>query len=138
MQGNDVASLEQLVLALGGMHPGSLYGVGGAECVVCRHLHAESLGDACHVASHVAEGEDAQFLALQLRTSLAVVEVAHGEHQQSEHQFGNGVGVLSGCVLSHHVVSRGCGEVDVVVAGACTHHDLQVLGCVEHLGVHLV
>ena len=32
----------------------------------------------------------------------------------------------------------GCGEVDIVVSGTCAHYNLQLLGGVEHLGIHLV
>ena len=32
----------------------------------------------------------------------------------------------------------GGGEVDVVVTGTSTNHDLQLLGGVEHLGVNLI
>ena len=120
------------------MHASLFNGLCRAVGVVCAHLHAESLGNACHVAAHVSEGQNAQALAHQLASALAVVEVAHGIYQHAHHQFGHGVAVLSGSVHSHHVVGCGSLQVQVVESGTRTHHNLQVLGSVQHLGIHLV
>ena len=35
-------------------------------------------------------------------------------------------------------MSGGCSEVDVVVTGTGTHHNLQLLCSVQHFGIHLV
>ena len=91
MQGNDVALLEECVLRVNRVHPGLLYRVLGAERVVGVNVHAEALGYARHVAPHVAEGQYAELLAHQLGAGLAVIEIAHGVHQQAEHELGHGV-----------------------------------------------
>ena len=35
-------------------------------------------------------------------------------------------------------MGSGGGQVDVVIAGSGAHHNLQLLGGVEHFGIHLV
>ena len=138
MERNHVALLEELVLAVNSFHSGSLDYACRAESIIGIHLHAEAFGYASHVASHVAESQDTELLAEQLRASLAVIEAADSHHQQSEHQFCNGIGVLSGSVLGHHAMSCGCCQVDVVISGTCTNHDFQLLCSIEHLAVYLV
>ena len=138
MKRNDVASLEQLILRLHGVNTGSLNDISWAECIVGSYLHTEALGDASHVATHVTESQDTQLLALQLRACLAVVEITNGENQQTENQLGNGVGVLTRSILSHHVVSSSSSQVDIIITGTGANDDLEVLGSVEHLGISLV
>ena len=120
------------------MHTGLLDDLCGAVGIVGIDIHTKALGDAGHVAADVAEGEDAQLLAHELGAALAVVEITDGHDEQTEDELGHGVGVLARRILGHHVVSRGGGEVDVVVAGTGADDDLQLLGSVEHLGVDLV
>ena len=84
----------------------------------------------------VAIGVYAQRLAFQLRAGRAVVEVAHGHHHEAKGQFGHGVGVLSGRVHYAYAVGGGGVEVHVVIAGPGADNDLQLLGGIEHLGVH--
>ena len=109
MQRHHVALLEERLLIGYGVNTGLLDDLGGAVGVEGVDLHAEALGDASHIATHVAEGEDSQFLAQQLRAALAVIETANCHHQQSKHQLGHGVGVLAGSVLGYHVVGGGSG-----------------------------
>ena len=138
MERHDVTLLKQLLLRVDSMNASLLYGSLGAEGIVGIDLHAEAFGYACHVAAHVAEGEDAEALALELCACLAVIEVAHGEDEQAKHQLCHGVRVLAGSVLHNHALLLGIGRVDAVVASTCTHHDLKLLGSIKHLGCDLV
>ena len=45
---------------------------------------------------------------------------------------------MTGCIHSDHIVSRSCCKVDVVVTCTGTHHNLQLLSSVKHLGIHLI
>ncbi len=103
-----------------------------------RHVHAEAFGDAGDVAADLTEGVDAELLAFELAAALAVIAVAGHHDGHTEHEFGNGVGVLAGGVLNHYAMGCGSGEVDIVVAGACAHNDLEILGGVEYLVVDFV
>lgn len=53
----------------------------------------------------------------------------------TEDELGYCIGVLARGVHDTYVVGRGCGQVDIVVAGSGTYYDFQVLGSVEHFGV---
>ena len=53
-------------------------------------------------------------------------------------EFCHSVGILSGSVHHHDSMGSSGRKVHVVVSGAGTHHDLQLLCSVEHLGSHLV
>ena len=138
MKRNDVASLEQLILRFHGVNTGSLNDICWAEGIIGSHLHAETLGDTSHVAAHITESQNTQLLALQLRTSLAVVEITNGENQQTEYQLGNGVGVLTRSILGYYVVSSSSSQVDIIITCTGANDNLEVLGCVEHLGISLV
>ena len=135
---HDVARLEEFFLTLCSLHACSLDGLSGAVSVVSGDFHVEALSHASHVATNVTEGEDAKLLALQLCAAGAVEEVADAKDKQTEDKLSHAVGVLARCVHGDHVVSRSCCEVDVVVTCTGTHHNLQLLGSVEHLSIHLV
>ena len=120
------------------MHSGSLDGLLGAESIIGIHLHAKTFGYAGYIPAHVAKRQYAQFLAHQLGAAGTVVEVAHCIYQQSEHQFSHTVGILSGCVHSHHMMGSSSLQVDVVISSTCTHHYLQLTGSIQHLIIHLV
>ncbi len=139
MQGDDVAGLEESFLAGDGLgHGAGVDLLGAHEGVVGVDIHAEALGDAGHIASHVTEGEDTQLLALELGAALAVVEVADGIDEQTHDELSNGVAVLAGGVHGDDAAGGASLEVEVVVAGAGAHNDLQVLGVVDDLFGHLV
>ena len=138
MEADHVAGGEEFFARRYGLHSGGFDGFGGAEGVVGLDVHAESLGDAGHVAAYVAESEQTEGLALEFGARLAVVEVAHGIDEQAHHEFGHGVGVLARRVHGHHVVSRGGGQVDVVVTGTGAYDDFQLLGGGKDGLVHLV
>ena len=135
---NHVAGLEELVLRVNSVNASLFDDILGAESVVGINLHAEAFGNASHVAANVTESQDTEFLAHELCTGLAVVEVSHGKNHHTEHEFGNGIGVLSGSVLHNNALVFGISGVDVVVAGTGTNNDFQVGGSVEHLRSNLV
>ena len=81
---------------------------------------------------------DRQRLALQLRTRTGSKAVAGHVDHHAQSQLGNGIRVLPGGVHHHDAALGGGRQVHVVVAGAGTHHDLQVLRGGDHLGGHLV
>ena len=120
------------------MNTGLLDDLCGAEGVVGINVHTEALGDASHVAAYITEGEDTQLLTQQLGTALTVVETTNGHHEQTEYEFGNGIGVLTWGILGNYVVSGSCGEVDIVVTSTGTNNNLQLLGSVEHFGIDLI
>ena len=117
-------------------YAGSRHRLVGAEGIVGIHLHAEALRNTRHIATHIAEGVDTQFLTLQLAAAGAVVEVTHGIYHHAQCQLGYGVGVLPGGVHRYHAVAaRGC-QIDVVVPCARAHYYLQLLRSVQHLCIH--
>ena len=118
--------------AIGGHHLGRAVGI------VSIDVHAEALGDACHVAAYVAIGVDTEFLSLELAARGAIVEVAHGIYHHAKSQLGHGIGVLAGGVHHTYAMSRCGGEVYIVVACTGTHHDLELLGGIEHLGIDYI
>ena len=138
MERHDVARLEEFFLTLCSLHASRLNGFCGAVSIVSGDFHVEAFCHASHVATHVTEGEDAKFLALQLCAAGAVEEVADAKDEQSEDKLSHAVGVLTWRVHSDHIVSRSCCKVDVVVTCTGTHHNLQLLGSVEHLSIHLI
>ena len=91
MERHHVALLEESILVLNSMHTGSLDDLSRTEGIVGIDLHAKALGDACHIATHVTKGQDAQLLTHELGTRLAIVEVTNGKHQHTEHQLGNSI-----------------------------------------------
>ena len=133
MEGDDVAGLEESILVGDSLGQAGLVDlVGGKECIVSIDFHAEAVGDTGHVASHITEGEDTQFLALELGAGLAVVEITDGEDEQTHDQLGNSIAVLAGGVHGDDAASGAGGEVEVVEAGASADDNLEVLGVVNH------
>ena len=120
------------------MYTGSFDDWCRTECVVGIDLHSKALGNACHVAAHIPESEDAQLLSHQFGSRLAIIEIAYGKNEKSEHKFGNGIGVLSGSVLGYNMMGRGGFKVDVVIAGTGPNDDFQLFGCAQHFFIHLV
>ena len=110
----------------------------GNKLVECVNIHAKSLGNASHIATYVTKSKDTELLALQLTTTLTVEEITNCEHQQTKHQFGYSVRVLSGSVLNNNTFFLSIGGIDRVVTGTGTYHNLQVLSSVEHLRSNLV
>ena len=136
MQADNIACLVQLLCRMHGLDISGQHSLVRTIGVIGINLHAESLGDASHVSTHIAKGVDTEFLAFQFSAACAVVQVAYGINHQPESQFGYGVAVLTGSVHRYDLVCRGGSQVDVVIAGTGTHNDLQLLGCVQHLAVH--
>ena len=138
MERNNIASLEQSILAVNSFYASSLNNLLRAECVVSINFHTEACCDASHVATYITESQDTELLALELCACLAIIEIAHSENQQSEYQFGNGVRILSRSVLSHHLMGCSCLEVDIIVACTCANYYFELLCCVEHLSVDFI
>ena len=138
MERDHIASLKQDILRINGMYTGSLNHFLRAVSIVGIAFHAEAGSHASHITAHIAEGQDTQFLALQLGTCLAVEEVAHGKYQQTEHQLSHSIAVLARSVHHTYVMSGSCIQVHIVVTSTGTHHNLQLLGSIQHLIVHFV
>ena len=138
MKRNDIASLEQLILRLHGVNTCSLDDICRAEGIISRNIHTEALGDASDITTHVTKCQDTQLLTLQLTASLAIVEITNCENQQTEYQFGYSVGVLTRSILGYYVVSSSSSQVDIIITSTGANDNLEVLGCVEHLGISLV
>lgn len=115
-----------------------LHDVVGAIGVECLDVHAEAFGDAGDVAAYLTECLEPEVLALEFEAGGAGIHVAGCHDAHAEDELGDGVGVLSGSVLGDDAMGGGCGEVDVIVSGTGAYDDLEVAGCVEHLGVDLV
>ena len=110
----------------------------GAIGVESLDVHAETFGNAGNVAAYLAEGLDAEMLALELKARSACIHIAGGHHAHAEHKFRNGVGVLAGSIFGNNpIFGRGL-EVDVVITSACTDHNFKVLGSIEHFGIDFV
>ena len=138
VQRNDVAVLEESVLRVNCLNASSLNSLLRAESVVCINFHLEALSDASHVSTYVAESEDAELLALQLATRLAVVEVANAVNEQTEYEFSHSIRVLTRCVLNNNVLLFSVSTVDIVVTGTGTYNYLKLLCSVKHLWCNLV
>ena len=123
---------------------GALHAVGLEQCVV-RHerivgddVHPHRLALAADELADVAVGMDAQRLALNLRSRAGRKTVARHEDHHRKGQFGHRIGVLPGGVHHHDPAGRSGFQVDVVVTGAGTHHDFEILRGGDHFGRHLV
>ena len=81
---------------------------------------------------------DTQFLAFQLPTGCAVIEIAGSHDHHAESQFSHGVGVLSRCIHHADLVGSSGFQVHVVVSGTGTNDNLQLLGGIQDFGIHLV
>ena len=138
MERNDVASLEELFLILSSVNTSSLDYVSRTECVVCSNLHTEALSNTSYVTTYVTECEDTNLLTKKLRTSLTIVEVTYGEHEQTENELSNSVSVLTRSILYNYVVSCSSSEVNIIVTSTCTNNDLQILSCIENLSSNLI
>ena len=138
MERNNIASLEQSILAINSFYASSLNNLLRAECVVSINFHTEACSDASHVATYITESQDTELLALELCARLAIIEIAHSENQQSEYQFGNGVRILSRSVLCHHLMGCSRLEVDIIVACTCANYYFELLCCIEHLSVNFI
>ena len=128
MQADHVAGLEEGVAVGDGVNASLFNLLSGDEFVESVDFHAEAFGDAGHVATHVTEGQQTELLAHQFAAALAVVEVTDGVDQHTHDEFGNGVAVLTRGVHGHDAFGGASLEVEVVVTGAGTDDDLQVVG----------
>ena len=80
VQADHVAGLKEGVAVGDGVNASLFNLFGGDEFVESVDIHAEALGDAGHVATHVTEGQQTELLAHQFATALAVVETTNGHH----------------------------------------------------------
>ena len=136
---NHVAGLEESFLVGDGFGHARLVDlVGGEECIVGINIHAEAFGDAGDVASHVTEGEDAEFLAHEFGAGFSVIEVTDGVDEHAHDEFGNGVAVLAGGVHGNNAASGASLEVEVVVTGTSADDDFKVFGVVDDFFGNLV
>ena len=138
MERNNVASLEEFFLILCSLNACSLDSLCWAECIISYNVHTEALSNTSYVTAYITECEDTDLLAKELRTSLAIVEVTYGEHEQTENELSNSVSVLTRSILYNHVVSCSSSEVNVIVTSTCTNHDLKILSCIENLCSNLI
>ena len=110
----------------------------GEEGIDGLDLHPECRSLAADEPADVAEGLDTQGLALDLGACGGGELGARHENHQRDGQFRDGVAVLSGGILHDDAMGRGGGKVHIVIAGACTHDDLEPFRGVQHLCGHLV
>ena len=138
MERNDVTGLEELFLILSSLNACSLDSLCWAECIISYNVHTEALSNTSYVTAYVTECEDTKLLTKELRTSLAIVEVTYGEHEQTENELSNCVSVLTRSILYNNIVSCSSSEVNVIVTSTCTNNDLQILSCIENLSSNLI
>ena len=111
-------------------------GVGGLTCVdelrkLMPNENIVYLGDTARIP-YGTKSKDTKFLAHELRTGFAVVEVADGVNKHTHDEFGHSVAVLAGGVHGNDAAGGASLEVEVVVAGAGTDDDLQFFGVVDN------
>ena len=138
MERHVVVLAEEFLRGVEGLDAFALNLVVGHEHVEGGDVHAEALGDASHVAAYLAEGVDAEGLALEFGAGFAVVAVAGHEDEHAEYELGDGVGVLAGGVHDADAALGGGGQVDVIVAGAGTNDDFQLGSGGHDFAVNLV
>ncbi len=138
VEAHHIAGLEEGIAVGDGVNASLFNLLGGDELVESVDIHAKAFGDAGHVATHVAEGQQTELLAHQFAAALAVVEVTDGIDQHAHDEFGNGVAVLARGVHGDDATGGASLEVEVVVTGTGADDDLQVLGVVDDFLRHLV
>ncbi len=138
MQADHVTSLEEIVAAVHSMHPTLLDDVFRTIFVISIDVHIKALGNTGYIATDISEGQNAQFLAFQLRARLAIEEIADGEDKQAKDQFSHSVGVLSRSILNDNTFFLGISSVYGVITCTGSDNNLQVLGGVEHFFVDFI
>ena len=58
MKRYNIASLEQLILALYSMNTCSLYYVGRTESIISSHFHTKALSNASYVSAYITKSKD--------------------------------------------------------------------------------
>ena len=124
--------------------------VRGHVGIVRHHVHAEGGGGAGYQASHVADADDAEGLAEELRAaepgSLPVPrldrrvgrsDVARDGEQQPDGQLGRGLSVGTGRIHYQHAPLGGRPHVDVVHPGTGSAYHPQLGTGFDHRPAHL-
>ena len=110
----------------------------GAIGIESRHFHSETLGDTGHIAANLTERMDTDCLVFKFRAGCTVVHIADSHHGHTEHEFRNGIGILTGGILYAYAMGGCRCEIHIVVTGTCTDNDFQILRRIKHLGIHNV
>ena len=138
MKTDDVALLHEVVEVVCSIGAVGFDAFDTIEEIVGANFHLKAAGDAGYTARHVAVGQETDALSSQLGAGSAVVVVAHMAHEQSEDEFGDGIGVLSGGVHHDDVALGGGIEIHIVHAGTGSHHNAQTRSGIEHCGIDKV
>ena len=138
MERNHITILEESVLRINCSNTGSLNSFLRTESIVSRNFHTEALCDASHITAYIAESKDTKLLTQEFGARLAIIEIANGINQQTEYKFGYSIRVLAWSVLYDYSLLLGISTVYIIVSGACTNYDLELLSSVEYLGSNLV
>ena len=136
METHDVAGLVQLLRTMNRFHVRCYHCFIRTVRIVGIYLHAEALCDARYVTTYVAERMNTQFLAFELGARCTVVQVTYGIHHHTKCQLCYRIAVLTRRVHRYHLVSRSSLQIDIIISGSGTNHDLQRLGRVQHSGIH--
>ena len=138
MEGDIITAVIKILAATLALHAAILKHASIDEGIECTNFHAETPGQVGDNFTDIAVGMNADLLALEFRTGLAVV-IPSGHHDHhSNGQFSNGVGVLAGGVFHDNSPGLGGGAVHIVVACTGSHNYFEFLCRLQHLFGHLV
>ena len=138
MHGDEVAGCVHMLKRIGWLRSGLTNLLRRNERVDGHNTHSQSLGLLADQTTHVAEGLDADLLALDLGSrGRSELVAGHIDHHR-DGKLGDSVGVLSRSVHDDHVVRGRRGEVNVVITGSGTDNDLQLFRGVKHFGCDFV
>ncbi|GHT22629.1 hypothetical protein FACS189430_04700 [Bacteroidia bacterium] len=86
----------------------------------------------------IAVGVDTQLFAFQFGACSGRKAVACHINHHADSQFGNGIGILSGCIHRYHALSGAGFQIQIVVTGSRPNDYFQLTGCVNNLFRHLI